>query len=91
VIYLTHGAPNEPSFSAVSLVKQMSPVPLAAIHSTKGRVRPDLRDPAGARRGPGAEAALAGARGDHRFSGNVAELDRCLAEAITWIRDHSSH
>ena len=34
VIYLTHRAPNEPSFSAAAIVDRVAPMPLAAIHST---------------------------------------------------------
>ncbi len=34
LIYLTHKVPNEPTFSAGAIVANVSPVPLAAIHST---------------------------------------------------------
>ncbi len=34
MIYLTHRAPNEPSFSAAAIVDRVAPLPLAAIHST---------------------------------------------------------
>ena len=54
IIYLTHRAPNEPTFSAAAIVNQVSPVPLAAIHSTHDefvaldeveRVLKNARDP----------------------------------------------
>ena len=35
VIYLTHGVPNEPTFSTAALADRVSPLPLAAIHSTR--------------------------------------------------------
>lgn len=35
LIYLTHAVPNEPTFETADLVERMSPVPLAAIHSTQ--------------------------------------------------------
>ena len=34
LIYLTHGIPNEPTFSAASLIGKVSPLPLAMVHST---------------------------------------------------------
>src|SRR5262245_51427103 len=34
VIYVTHGVPNEPTFSTASVVERVSPLPIAAIHST---------------------------------------------------------
>ena len=34
LIYLTHQAPNEPSFSAAAIVDRVAPLPLGAIHST---------------------------------------------------------
>src|SRR5262245_50681538 len=34
VIYLTHGVPKEPTFRASTIVERLSPLPIAAIHST---------------------------------------------------------
>ena len=39
LIYVTHGVPNEPTFSAARPVGRLAPLPLAAIHSTQRRVR----------------------------------------------------
>ena len=58
LIYVTHGSPDEPSFSTASLAARVAPVPLAAIHSTPRRVRAAGRGAAGDRRGVGAEAAV---------------------------------
>jgi fermentation-respiration switch protein FrsA (DUF1100 family) len=90
VIYLTHGVPNEPTFSTLALARQVSPVPLAAIHSTGDEFVPLAE----------AERVLAAAgqpkrlwviqASNHRFSDNVGELERCLLEAIAWITAHES-
>jgi fermentation-respiration switch protein FrsA (DUF1100 family) len=84
-IYLTHGTPNEPTFSVKSVIERMAPVPLAAIHSTGDEFVPLAE----------VEQALACARepkrlwtvnaANHRFSGNLEEFDRTLLDAIAWI------
>jgi fermentation-respiration switch protein FrsA (DUF1100 family) len=84
-IYLTHGTPNEPTFSVKAVVDRMAPIPLAAIHSTRDEYVPL----------PEAQQVLEIARqpkrlwvvsaSNHRFSDNVAEFDRALLDAITWI------
>jgi pimeloyl-ACP methyl ester carboxylesterase len=43
VIYLTHKVPNEPTFSTSTLAANVTPLPLAAIHSTTDEFVP-LRD-----------------------------------------------
>src|SRR6188474_2747327 len=40
LIYVTHGIPNEPTFSAATLVSKVAPAPLAAIHSTRDEFVP---------------------------------------------------
>jgi fermentation-respiration switch protein FrsA (DUF1100 family) len=65
----------------------MAPIPLAAIHSTRDEYVPV----------PEVEQVLERARqpkrlwivnaADHRFSDNLAEFDRTLLEAITWIAE----
>jgi fermentation-respiration switch protein FrsA (DUF1100 family) len=87
VIYLTHGSPHEPMFSVKAVVARMSPVPLAAIHSTHDEYVP-LSE---------AEQVLECARApkrlwivnaaNHRFSGNVDQFDRTLLEAMAWIAE----
>ena len=87
VIYLTHGTPNEPTFSVKAVVERMAPIPLAAIHSTRDEYVPLAQ----------AQQVLESARqpkrlrvvsaSDHRFSGNVAEFDRALLDAIAWITE----
>ena len=63
LIYVTHGVPNEPTFSAgATSSARLTPVPLAAIHSTRDEFVPesDVRRADGA--GERAEAVLDGDR-----------------------------
>lgn len=85
MIYFTHATPNEPTFSAVSLAPRAAPAPLALIQSTHDEFVPI----------PEAQRVFAAARepkklwivdaADHRFSDNLGELDRRLADALAWI------
>ncbi len=85
LIYLTHSVPNEPTFSTAAIVERMAPAPLAAIHSTHDEFVPVAV----------VQKVIAAAKepkklwivnaSDHRFSGNVAEFDRRLLEAVAWV------
>jgi len=88
VIYVTHSVPNEPTFSAGDLVGKLTPVPLAAIHSTMDEFVPenDVRKLM-ARAGEPKRLWMVTAS-DHRFSGNVPEFDRRLLESIEWVRQN---
>jgi len=86
LIYVTHGIPNEPSFNTASVVGRMRDIPLAAIHSTHDEFVPLAE----------VEKIMAVANvpkklwviesSDHRFSDNLSELDRCLLDAMAWVR-----
>ena len=90
MIYLTHGVPQEPTFSTSRLASQLTPVPLAAIQSTNDDYVP-LSE---------AEQVVAHASqpkrmwvikaGDHSFSDNLPELDARVLEAIAWAAQHHS-
>lgn len=88
LIYVTHGVPNEPTFSAGNLVSKVTPVPLAAIHSTHDEfvTESDVRSIM-ARANEPKRLWMVDAT-DHRFSGNVAEFDRRLLESIEWVRQN---
>jgi fermentation-respiration switch protein FrsA (DUF1100 family) len=87
--YLTHQTPNEPVFSTAAIVDRVSPLPLAAIHSTHDEFVPI----------PEVQAVLKNAHepkrlwivdaSNHRFSGNHAEFERRLIEAIGWVKERS--
>lgn len=87
IIYLTHGAPNEPAFSVKGVVERVAPVPLAAIHSTHDEYAPlaEAREVL-ARAGQPKRLWIVDAA-NHRFSDNLAEFDRALLEALEWTAD----
>jgi dienelactone hydrolase len=85
MIYVTKKTPNEPLFSAREVVARVSPVPLAAIHSTHDEfvALPEIHDILAQAREPKKLWVIEAA--DHRFSDNQPELQRRLKEAIAWI------
>ena len=89
LIYLTHRAPNEPSFSAAAIVNRLAPLPLAAIHSTHDEFVPvsDVERVLKAANEP-KRLWLVNAS-NHRFGDNLAEFDRTLIEAIAWVNAHT--
>jgi alpha-beta hydrolase superfamily lysophospholipase len=89
MIYLTHRAPNEPSFSAAAIVDRVAPVPLAAIHSTHDEFVPaaEVERVLKAAREP--KRLWVVAASNHRFSDNLEEFDRRLLEAIAWVNAHA--
>jgi fermentation-respiration switch protein FrsA (DUF1100 family) len=89
VIYVTHGIPNEPTFSTAAIVGGVSPAPLGAIHSTHDEFVPlseiqKVFDAAGEPKKLWIVKAS-----DHRFSDNLPEFDRQLLEAMAWIRQNA--
>ena len=90
VIYLTHGVPSEPTFSAVALADRIAPTPLALISSTHDEYVPrgEIDRIMAAARAPKRLWMIDAA--DHRFSDKQEELARCLADAIAWVRTNGA-
>ena len=88
LIYVTHGVPNEPTFSASDLVGKLTPVPLAAIHSTSDEFVPESDVRKLMARASEPKRLWMVTASDHRFSGNVPEFDRRLLESIEWVRQN---
>jgi fermentation-respiration switch protein FrsA (DUF1100 family) len=91
LIYITHQAPNEPTFTSASVVSKLAPLPLAAIHSTQDefvsvkevqQILESASEP---------KTLLIVKAGDHRFSGNLGAFHQRLLEAIDWVRQHQPH
>lgn len=84
-IYVTHGQPNEPMFSTAKVIDHVSPLPLAAIHATHDEFVPleEIRRVMAAAREP--KQLWIVTASNHRFSDNLAEFDRRLLEAMSWI------
>src|SRR6185295_9674131 len=89
LIYVTHGVPKEPTFSAAAIVGGVSPAPLAAIHSTRDEFVPVsvVQRVLDAAREP--KRLWIVRASDHRFSDNLAEFDRRLLEALAWINQNA--
>ena len=85
LIYITHSTPNEPTFSAASLIGLAAPTPIAVIHSTHDEYVPsaELQKVLAAAREPKRLWTIDAA--DHRFSNNLRGLDQALGEALTWV------
>jgi pimeloyl-ACP methyl ester carboxylesterase len=86
VIYLTHGAPSEPSFSAAAIADRLSPVPLALIHSTRDEYAPLADAERVFERARQPKRLWTVAASNHRFSDNLAAFDRTLLDAVEWVR-----
>jgi dienelactone hydrolase len=88
LIYVTHGVPNEPTFSVGALISQLTPVPLAAIHSTSDEFVPESEVRKLIARANEPKRLWVVTASDHRFSGNVEEFDQRLLESIDWVRQN---
>jgi fermentation-respiration switch protein FrsA (DUF1100 family) len=85
VIYLTHDTPREPTFSVKAVVDRMAPIPLAAIHSAHDEYVPLAEVEHVLERAGQPKRLWIVNAANHRFSDNLAEFDRTLLEAITWM------
>lgn len=89
VIYLTHGVPNEPTFSTSAVALKVTPIPLAAIQSTTddyvslAEVEKVMQQALEPKRLWIIKAA------DHSFSDKLPELDARLSDAIAWATQHN--
>lgn len=88
VIYLTHGAPKEPSFRTADMAQRLAPIPLAAIHSTSDEFVPltEVQQVMGNAAEPKRLWIIKAS--NHRFSDNLPEFDARLLDAIDWVRQH---
>ena len=84
-IYLSHGVPNEPLFSASAVVARLSPTPLAAIHSTNDEFVPLSTLHAIMDKASDPKRVWTIKASNHGFTDNFQEFDAALAEAIDWI------
>lgn len=85
IIYLTHGVPNEPTFSTASVVDRVAPVPLAVLHSTNDPFVPLEEIKTILARAAEPKRLWTIASSDHRFGDNEAEFNARLLEAVAWV------
>jgi len=90
IIYITHAVPNEPLFSVAGLVAKVSPVPLAAIHSTEDEFVPLAEVQQILQKANPPKKLWVVRASDHRFSGNTAEFDQRLLEALAWVKQNQT-
>lgn len=86
VIYVTHGVPDEPTFNVSSVIKRIAPLPLAAIHSTSDEFAPLAQAEQLFSLSSEPHKLWVVKAANHRFSGNMAEFDRRLLDALVWVR-----
>jgi pimeloyl-ACP methyl ester carboxylesterase len=91
LIYLTHRAPDEPAFSAAAIVDRVTPIPLAAIHSTHDEFVPAAEVERVINHAKDPKRLWIVNASNHRFSDNLAEFDRQLLDAIVWVKANSPH
>lgn len=89
LIYITHGTPNEPTFSTAAIVRRLDSIPLGAIHSTRDESvgLEEVRKVLDAATEPKRLWVVKAA--DHRFSDNLPEFDQRLLEATDWVAQHT--
>jgi dipeptidyl aminopeptidase/acylaminoacyl peptidase len=85
IIYLTHGAPKEPTFSVLELVDRLAPLPLAQLHSTHDEYVPVEEARRVFEKAGGPKRMWVIEAQDHRFSGRVEEFSQRLLEAMAWV------
>lgn len=88
VIYITHGVPGELTFSAAAVVDKVTPVPLAVIYSTRDELVLMAEAQQTFRRANEPKRLCLVKASNHRFSGNLAEFDRRLLDAIDWVKQN---
>ena len=89
ITYITHKLPDEPSFSTAAAVPRLAPLPLAALHSAHDEYVPLAEVQRVVDRAAGPRRLWILNASDHRFSGAMAQLDRCLLEAMEWVHQHA--
>lgn len=84
IIYLTHKAPREPTFSVLAIVDRLAPLPLAELHSTHDEYAPldEAQRVFEQARGPKRMWVIDAE--NHRFTGRAGELAERLMEAVQW-------
>lgn len=88
-IWITKKKPNEPGFMVEDIISLISPLPLAEIHSTHDEFLPLDKAKAIFSLAGNPKRMWVIEASNHRFSDNRPDLDRCIMEALQWIRSNS--
>jgi len=90
LIYVTHGVPNEPTFSTRQMAAGLAPTPLAAINSTHDEFVSSAEVSAIVAAASEPKRLWMIDAADHRFSNRLEELTARLLEAINWIHQNEA-
>jgi hypothetical protein len=85
LIYVTKRVPSEPTFNASDFLPRLAPVPLAFIRSTHDEFVPPAESDHLIATAASPARSWTIAAVDHRFSDNLADLDRATLQAFDWI------
>jgi pimeloyl-ACP methyl ester carboxylesterase len=85
LIYITHKAPKEPSFSVGEVVARLAPLPLAQLHSTHDEYVPLEEARRVYERAGNPKRLWVIEASDHRFSNQATEFSARLLEAMDWV------
>jgi type IV secretory pathway VirJ component len=88
MIYVTHGVPKEPTFSAASLLGRLAPVPVADIHSTRDEFVPVAEAERTLQHACAPKRLWVVNASNHRFSDNLTELNQRVLDAIAWVHQN---
>lgn len=88
IIYVTHAVPNEPTFSVAGIVERVAPIPLAVIHSTQDEFVPLAEAQRIMQKAVPPKKLWVVQASDHKFSGNTADFNDRLLEAIQWVKQN---
>jgi alpha-beta hydrolase superfamily lysophospholipase len=86
LIYLTHRPPNEPAFSATTVVAGIAPLPLALLQSTHDEFVPLAETQRIFAQASEPKRLWVIDALNHRFSNNLPEFDGRLMEAVAWVQ-----
>ena len=86
LIYLTHRPPNEPAFSATTVVRGLAPLPVALLQSTHDEFVPLAETQRIFAQASEPKRLWVVDALNHRFSNNLPEFDARLMEAIAWVQ-----
>lgn len=89
MIYVTHGMPDEPTFSTIAIAAKLAPVPLAAVHSTGDEYVPlaEIQKVVDAARSP--KRLWVVQASNHRFGDNATGFQAALVEAMAWVEQQA--
>ena len=86
IIYITKGVPDEPTFSVGAIIDKVSPMPLAALHSTSDEFVPVAEIQRMMAKAKEPKRLWIITASNHRFGGNEKEFGARLIDAMAWVK-----